>query len=53
MAVLLHALYNFLVVSQGILGFWVAVAMVVLLSSYMRRRIRTLDALPHTAAPAK
>ena len=46
-AVLLHAVYNFLVAYQEWYGLGLAVVMVALVWQMMRRRIRALDALPH------
>lgn len=41
-----HALYNFLVYSQGLLGLAAAVVMVFVVMGYLRRRLRALDAAP-------
>lgn len=46
-AVVLHAGYNFLVGLQVWWGFVAALALVLLLTGVVRRRIRELDALPH------
>jgi RsiW-degrading membrane proteinase PrsW (M82 family) len=50
LAVLFHAIYNFLVLRQGLLGFAAAVVMAIVLTTYLRRRLRHLDALPHSPA---
>lgn len=47
-AVLIHAAYNFMVLTSGLLGFVAAVVLVLILSSVMRSTIRKLDALPHS-----
>ncbi len=46
-AVGLHALYNFLVGQEALLGLAVAIFMVAIVMSVLRRRIEALDALPH------
>lgn len=44
LAVAQHALYNFLVSTQYIAGFVAAIAMVIVVTTLLRRRIRQLDA---------
>lgn len=46
LAVAQHALYNFLVSTQYLLGFAAAVAMVIIVTTLLRRRIRALDLQP-------
>lgn len=46
-AVLLHAVYNFLVLYHAAVGLLVAMAVVFFVLTMLRRRIRQLDALPH------
>jgi RsiW-degrading membrane proteinase PrsW (M82 family) len=50
LAVAMHALYNFLVGPQYVIGFAAAVGMVLLVTSLLRRQIRRLDARPRLAA---
>lgn len=49
LAVAQHALYNFLVGPQLVAGFGLAVAMVLVVTGILRRRIRVLDARPPDA----
>lgn len=49
-AVALHAGYNFLVFTQGWLGFVAALLVVAVVAGWVRRKIRRLDALPHAAS---
>ncbi len=49
-AVVLHASYNFLVLTQEWLGFALAVTLVVVVTGWIRSRIRALDALPSGAS---
>lgn len=49
LAVAQHAIYNFLVSTQYLLGFAAAVAMVIAVASLLRRRIRSLDLQPRDA----
>ncbi len=49
LAVLQHALYNFLVGPQFLIGFSAAVVMVVIVTGLLRRQIRRLDAQPRDA----
>jgi protease PrsW len=46
LAVAQHALYNFLVGPQLVIGFTVAVVMVIVVTGLLRRQIRRLDARP-------
>lgn len=48
-AVLAHAAYNFLVLTDTLYGFLAAVLLAMLLSYQMHKTIRRLDALPHTS----
>jgi RsiW-degrading membrane proteinase PrsW (M82 family) len=49
LAVAQHALYNYLVSQRFLLGFVVAVAMVIVVTTLLRRRIRHLDSQPRDA----
>ena len=49
LAVAMHALYNFLVGPQYVLGFGAAVVMVLVVTTLLRRQIRRLDARPSAA----
>lgn len=46
-AVGLHALYNFLVGTEALLGLALGIVMVAVVMGMLRRRIEALDALPH------
>jgi protease PrsW len=47
LAILQHAVYNALVISQTWAGFFAAVAMVIVVAAYLRKRIAFYDALTH------
>jgi len=49
-AVVLHALFNLLVSTEMLLGLLAAIIMVATVIGSLQRRIRQLDALPHTPA---
>jgi RsiW-degrading membrane proteinase PrsW (M82 family) len=53
LAVAQHALYNFLVGPQLLLGFGTAIAMVLVVTGILRRQIRVLDARPPEWIPLK
>lgn len=52
-AVGLHALYNFLVLSQSWAGFVAAIVMVIVVTVVLRQRIRNLDKHVHQGRPSR